>query len=103
MQVGGGKLSTRYGLLKSLIAHQKCDAILLGSALSAPFLRAQGWRTGGTPTQPGSAERATELLELAEQEGVEIVFPEDVVCGEARVHSTKMKICTARHVLQGED
>ncbi|GAQ85336.1 phosphoglycerate [Klebsormidium nitens] len=97
--VGGGKLSTRFPLLKSLIAHQKCDAILLGSALSAPFLRALGWRTGGTPTEAGSTERATELLELAEKEGVELVFPDDVVCGEAQVHSAKVKICTARHVL----
>lgn len=102
-QVGGGKLSTRIPLLKSLIARQKCDLILLGSMIAVPFLRALGWRTGGTPLERDAEKAATELLELAEKEGVEIVLPTDMVCGDRVAQGARLKICSARHILQGED
>jgi phosphoglycerate kinase len=71
--------------------------------IAVPFLRALGWRTGGTSLEHDAENVATELLELAEKEGVEIVLPTDVVCGDRVAQGAKVRICSARHILQGED
>lgn len=79
--VGGAKVSDKLPLLASFLG--RADRLLIGGALSFPFLSARGASLGGTPVEPGLEGAVAEFLQRAEGSGTEVVLPEDVVCESA--------------------
>jgi phosphoglycerate kinase len=75
--IGGSKLSTKLGLLGHLL--ERVDALCLGGAMAATFLKAGGLEVGRSLVEDDFLDRARELLGLASQRGVDLQLPVDVV------------------------
>ncbi len=75
--VGGSKVSTKIALLDSLV--DKVDLLIVGGGIANTFLKAQGYNVGKSLYEPDWVEKAKALLEKAQQKGVSIPLPVDVV------------------------
>ncbi|EFN59289.1 hypothetical protein CHLNCDRAFT_48457 [Chlorella variabilis] len=78
--VGGSKVSSKIGVIESLLA--KCDKIILGGGMIFTFYKAKGLAVGGSLVEEDKLELALELMEKAKAKGVEFVLPTDVIVAD---------------------
>lgn len=78
--LGGAKVSDKVDVLESLL--NKVDALLIGGAMANTFLAAKGFTLGESKVEADRGPYVRTLLAKAEEKGVEIVLPEDLVCAE---------------------
>ena len=75
--IGGAKVSTKIGLLKSLL--NKVDKMLIGGAMAFTFLRAMDYPTGRSLVENEFVDTALEVMEYAKDRGVRFYIPVDFV------------------------
>jgi len=78
--VGGAKVSTKIPVIESLI--KKCDTILLGGGMIFTFYRALGYKTGASMVEEDMIELAGKLMKQAEEAGVKLILPTDVLMAD---------------------
>jgi len=79
--VGGAKVSTKVPVIESLI--EKCDVILLGGAMIFTFYKAMGYNIGKSLVEEDMTDLASKLMKKADEKGVELVLPTDVILADA--------------------
>ena len=79
--VGGAKISTKIGVLTSLL--QKADTLLIGGAMSFTFMRAMGLSTGKSPVEEEMLSKAKEIMEQAKASKKPLFLPLDLVVASA--------------------
>ncbi len=75
--VGGSKVSSKIGVLDSLL--DKCDKIIIGGGMIFTFFKARGLDVGKSLVEEDKLELARNLEEKARNKGVELLLPSDVV------------------------
>ncbi|MGC2192480.1 MAG: phosphoglycerate kinase [Candidatus Dormiibacterota bacterium] len=75
--IGGSKLSTKLGLLTHLV--EQVDALCLGGAMAAIFLKAAGREVGSSLVEDDFLDRALAVVERASERQVELELPIDAV------------------------
>lgn len=75
--VGGAKVSSKIGVLKSILA--KVDTLLIGGGMAYTFLQAQGKNVGNSLVEKDFIPMAKEILFEAKERGVNLLLPEDAV------------------------
>ena len=75
--LGGAKVSDKLAVIDNLI--QTADRLLVGGGMVFTFLKAQGHEVGKSLLEADQVDIVKGYLEQAEQRGVEIVLPVDVV------------------------
>jgi len=75
--IGGAKVSTKLGLLKSLIP--KVDTLITGGGIANTLLAAQGLKLGNSLVEKDMLETARELLDLAKQHNTDIPLATDAI------------------------
>ena len=75
--VGGAKISTKLGVLRSLLG--RVDSLLLGGGMANTFLMALGLDMGSSLVEADLLDDAREIQQLAREKDVEIVLPPDGV------------------------
>ena len=81
--IGGSKISTKIGVLKSLL--QRVDRLCVGGAMACTLLKAKGLPMGRSLVEEDQLEVARSLLATSGQGGGTLVLPLDaVVASEAR-------------------
>jgi len=75
--LGGAKVSDKFAVLEHLLG--RVDALLLGGGMANTLLLAQGHQTGSSLSEPDRVEEARRLVDNAEERGVHIDIPTDVV------------------------
>lgn len=75
--LGGAKVADKLPLLASFLG--RADRLLIGGALSFPFLAAQGVPLGATAVEPGLDAAVREFLEAAPAQGTRVELPVDFV------------------------
>ena len=88
--LGGAKVSTKIGVMESLMA--KVDDLLIGGAMTYTFLRAMGKSTGTSLVEEDKIDLAKEILEKAEARGLNLVFPTDLVVADAFEDDAQRKV-----------
>lgn len=78
--VGGSKVSSKIGVIESLL--EKCDKIILGGGMIFTFYKARGLSVGSSLVEEDKLALAKELEEKAKAKGVEFVLPTDVVVAD---------------------
>lgn len=78
--LGGSKVSDKVAIINSLI--DKCDTLIIGGGMCFTFLLAKGFPVGNSLTELEWIGRAALMLERAEQKGVHILLPSDVVAAD---------------------
>ncbi|HEX6935120.1 MAG TPA: phosphoglycerate kinase [Actinomycetes bacterium] len=75
--LGGSKVSDKLGVIDNLI--DSVDRLLIGGGMVFTFLRAQGYEVGQSLLEEDQLDTVRGYLEEADEKGVEIVLPVDVV------------------------
>lgn len=75
--LGGAKVSDKLGVIANLLG--TVDRLLIGGGMAYTFLAAQGYEVGRSLLERDRIERVQRYLTEAEQRGVEVVLPVDVV------------------------
>jgi phosphoglycerate kinase len=78
--LGGAKVSDKLGVIDSLL--DRVDALLVGGAMAFTFLAAQGASTGDSMVEEDHLESVRGSMKRAEERGIPIVLPEDVVIAD---------------------
>ncbi len=78
--VGGSKVSSKIGVLESLI--DKCDKVLIGGGMIFTFYKARGLSVGKSLVEEDKLELAKALEEKAKAKGVELLLPNDVLLAD---------------------
>mmetsp|Transcript_10865 Transcript_10865/g.25914 ORF Transcript_10865/g.25914 Transcript_10865/m.25914 type:complete len:440 (+) Transcript_10865:115-1434(+) len=79
--VGGAKVSTKIPVIESLL--DKCDKILVGGGMIFTFYKALGYNIGKSLVEDDMVELAASLMKKAEEKGVKMLLPTDVVLADA--------------------
>ncbi|RIQ21155.1 phosphoglycerate kinase [Jiangella rhizosphaerae] len=75
--LGGSKVSDKLGVIDNLL--EKVDRLLIGGGMAFTFLKAQGYEVGGSLLEEDQLDTVRGYLSRAEERGVELVLPVDVV------------------------
>lgn len=75
--LGGAKISDKLGVVRALL--ERVDALLIGGAMAFTFILAQGGEVGSSLVEEDQVDQVRETLRLADERGVLIELPEDVV------------------------
>ncbi|HEY4753232.1 MAG TPA: phosphoglycerate kinase, partial [Candidatus Limnocylindrales bacterium] len=94
--IGGAKVSDKIKVLKNLLA--KVDIMVIGGGMANTFLLAQGKPIGKSLAEPDRVEDAKAILAAAEEKGVKVVLPVDVVVAKEVTRGTEYKTLAAEKV-----
>ena len=75
--VGGSKVSSKIGVLDHLI--DSADTLIIGGGMAYTFFLAKGYTVGTSLQEPDWVEAAGQMLQKAEDKGVQILLPVDNV------------------------
>jgi phosphoglycerate kinase len=78
--IGGAKVSDKIGVLKHLV--DRVDALLIGGGMANTFLLDAGHEIGSSLAEPDAVPEAHSVKRLAEEAGVRLLLPSDVVIAE---------------------
>jgi phosphoglycerate kinase len=79
--LGGAKISSKVAVLQNLLP--RVDCLLLGGGIASTFLKARGASVGDSLVEDDFLETARNVLADAEQRGVPVLLPTDVVVADA--------------------
>jgi len=85
--IGGSKVSSKIGVLESLV--NTCDTIVIGGGMAYTFLAVQGHTIGKSLVEEELKDTATSFLAKAKEKGVEVILPVDHICGAEFKEDTK--------------
>ncbi|WP_066079132.1 phosphoglycerate kinase [Pseudoclavibacter albus] len=78
--LGGSKVSDKLGVIENLLP--RVNTLLVGGGMVFTFLKAQGHEVGASLLEEDQLETVKRYLAEAEERGVEIVLPSDIVVAE---------------------
>ena len=78
--VGGGKVSTKIGVLKKLVTI--CDKMVIGGAMGTTFNFALGLPVGDSLYEPNMSGVALDIMKIANENNCEILLPLDKGVGK---------------------
>lgn len=93
--VGGAKISSKLGIIESLL--KKADAIFIGGAMAYTFLKAEGYSIGSSLFESDLIEKAKAILEISRLENMEILLPVDHVITNALDGRGNVSVCSVKN------
>ena len=78
--LGGSKVSDKIKVIDALI--DKCDILIIGGGMCFTFLASKGLSVGTSLMEEDWIERAGEMIAKAEERGVDLLLPVDVICAD---------------------
>ncbi len=78
--IGGAKVSDKIGVISNMI--DKVDTIIIGGGMAHTFDAAKGLPIGKSLCEPDKYDLARDLLKKAEEKGVKVVLPVDLVVAD---------------------
>jgi phosphoglycerate kinase len=78
--LGGAKISSKTAVLRNLLP--RIDCLLLGGGIATTFLKALGNDVGDSLIEPDYVDTARDVLRQAEQLGVPVLLPTDLVVAQ---------------------
>jgi phosphoglycerate kinase len=97
--VGGAKVSDKIKVLERLIG--MVDMLLIGGGMANTFLKAEGYEIGDSLYEEGKVDMARELLAKANQRGLNLQLPVDVVVADRFAADANHKAVPANQVQPG--
>jgi phosphoglycerate kinase len=88
--IGGAKISTKLGILQSLI--EKADSLLLGGAMTYTFMKALNLSTGTSPVEEEMVAEAAAVMKKAQQLGKQLVLPVDLRVADHFLNEAASKV-----------
>ena len=87
--LGGSKVSDKIKVIDALI--DKCDTLIIGGGMCFTFLASKGLSVGTSLMEEDWIERAGEMIAKAEERGVDLLLPVDVICADKFAEDAAIK------------
>lgn len=97
--IGGAKVADKLGVLERLL--DRCDGIIIGGGMANTFLAAQGVPVGASRTEPDRYDDARAVLRRAEERGVPVLLPQDVVVADRWAEDADRRVVHVREIPEG--
>ena len=94
--VGGAKVSSKLGVLESML--QRVDKLLIGGGMANTFLKARGLEVGTSLLEADLVQTAADLDRRAKEKGVALLLPEDVVVADKVAEGASVQVVDASNV-----
>jgi phosphoglycerate kinase len=94
--LGGSKVSDKLGVIDNLLG--KADKLLIGGGMVFTFLKAQGHEVGKSLLEEDQIPVCLDYLARAEQTGVEIILPTDIVVADAFGDEASARVVAADQI-----
>ena len=78
--IGGAKVSDKIKVIEKLL--DKVQTLIIGGGMACTFLKSQGYEIGASLLEENSLDLAKNLIQDAQQKGVEFLLPVDAVIAE---------------------
>jgi phosphoglycerate kinase len=78
--LGGSKVSSKITVIENIL--DKVDHMIIGGGMTFTFIKAQGGKIGDSICEDDKQELALEILRLAQEKGVQIHIPVDVIAAD---------------------
>ncbi|NLO33281.1 MAG: phosphoglycerate kinase [Candidatus Hydrogenedentes bacterium] len=88
--LGGAKVSGKIDVIEHLL--DLGDTLIIGGGMSYTFLKAQGLEIGDSLLDEPGIEVAKKVMKLAQEKGVDLLLPEDVVIADAFDNDANRKV-----------
>jgi phosphoglycerate kinase len=98
--IGGAKVSTKIGILESLLPRVSC--MIIGGGMIYTFLRIQGYSVGNSLLEKDFFETAKSLLDKAKKAAVDIVLPVDHLVGNEFSENAKAEYIEGPNIPDGK-
>jgi len=89
--VGGSKVSSKIGVLTSLL--DKVDTLLIGGGMTYTFVKAQGGSIGKSICEDDKLDVAREILQKAKEKNVKFILPVDTVAADDLNENANTIVC----------
>lgn len=87
--IGGAKVSSKIGVLRSLLG--KVDGFFIGGGMAYTFLHVQGIPIGASIFEADMCKEAEAFLDACQKQRVPVFFPEDLVISDAFKNDAQKK------------
>jgi phosphoglycerate kinase len=94
--LGGAKVSDKIKVIGHLLT--KVDMLVLGGGMANTFLLAQGKAVGKSLAEPDRLDDARRILASAEENGVRVILPIDVIVAKEVTRGTEYKTLPAEKI-----
>jgi phosphoglycerate kinase len=88
--IGGAKVKDKIGVIDNLL--EKVDNLIIGGGLAYTFVKAQGNEIGKSLLEEDKIDLAKEFMKKAEEKGVNMVLPVDVVVADDFSENANKKV-----------
>ena len=89
--LGGAKVSSKITIIENIL--DKVDHLIIGGGMTFTFIKAQGGRIGDSICEDDKMDLALEILEKAQNKGVQVHLPSDVIAADAFDNNANTKVC----------
>ncbi len=97
--LGGSKVSSKITVIENIL--DKVDHLIIGGGMSFTFIKAQGGSIGDSICEDDKQELALEILKKAEEKGVKVHLPVDVVAADAFSNEANTQFVDIYHIPDG--
>lgn len=97
--IGGAKVSTKIKVLQNLLT--KVDVLIIGGGMANTFLKAKGYDVGKSLLEEDKVDVARDLVNQAQQKGIKLGLPVDVVVAETFDANAQSKVVDVSDVPEG--
>ena len=94
--IGGAKVSDKVAVLNNIV--EKVDSLLIGGGMASSFFRAQGYQVGKSKVEEDKLEVCRNILKRAEQRGIRLLLPEDILVGSSLDNGKGARVVTVSEV-----
>jgi len=94
--LGGAKVKDKIAVIESLL--NKVDTLIIGGGMAYTFLKAQGYEVGNSLLDEERLEFCRSIMAKAEEKGVELLLPVDVVAAKEYGPDAEHKVVSSREM-----
>ena len=97
--LGGAKVSSKITVIENIL--DKVDHLIIGGGMTFTFVKAQGGSIGESICEDDKMELALDIMKQAEDKGVKIHIPVDVIAADAFSNDANTQVVDVNHIPDG--
>lgn len=97
--LGGSKVSSKITIIENIL--DKVDHLIIGGGMTYTFIKAQGGKVGDSICEDDKQELALRILKDAEEKGVKIHLPVDVIAADDFNNDAETQVVSVQEIPDG--
>ena len=97
--LGGAKVSSKITIIENIL--DKVDHLIVGGGMTYTFIKAQGGKVGDSICEDDKMELALDILKQAEEKGVKVHIPVDVIAANDFANDADTQISPVNEIPDG--